>query len=135
MDPRRIPITNDERVAMRAADLHRRVSKIEKVGSVGDNVKPGNHASTHSMGAADEITPQAIGAVRRVGLVINADGIETTWTLDHNIGTRAVIVQAFDQDTGEQMDPTVTRNNSNQITLTFGTAPALDQGISVIVLG
>lgn len=62
-DPRKIPLTSEERQAIAAAQMNKRVAKIEKMGgpTSGDSVP--EHAGTHAAGGSDELTPAAIGAL------------------------------------------------------------------------
>lgn len=62
-DPRKIPLTAEERQAIAAAQMNKRLAKVEKMGgpTAGTNVP--DHASNHSAGGSDELTPAAIGAL------------------------------------------------------------------------
>lgn len=46
------------------------------------------------------------------------------WVVDHNLGTRDVIVQLYDTSTYETVYADVVRTSTNRITLTFASAPA-----------
>ena len=46
------------------------------------------------------------------------------WVVDHNLGTRDVIVQLYDTSTYETVYADVVRTTANRITLTFASAPA-----------
>lgn len=59
------------------------------------------------------------GAVANVG-----DGTNTSYAITHNLGTRDVIVQIFDNATYETVYTDVTRTSINVVTLTFATAPS-----------
>lgn len=59
------------------------------------------------------------GAVANVG-----DGTNTSYAITHNLGTRDVIVQIFDNATYETVYTDVTRTSTNVVTLTFATAPS-----------
>lgn len=61
----------------------------------------------------------AYGAVANVG-----DGLNTVFDVTHNLGTRDVIVQVYDNATYETVYVDVARYNVNAISLTFATAPA-----------
>lgn len=59
------------------------------------------------------------GAVANVG-----DGTNTSYAVTHNLGTRDVIVQVFDNATFETVFLDVVRTSTNVVTLTFASAPA-----------
>ena len=61
----------------------------------------------------------AYGAVANVG-----DGSNTIYDVTHNLGTRDVIVQVYDNATYETVYVDVARYSANAISLTFATAPA-----------
>lgn len=60
------------------------------------------------------------------------DASATTITVDHNLGSRDVIVQLYDASSYETVYADVVRTNTNRITLTFANAPALND-IKVLV--
>lgn len=59
------------------------------------------------------------GAVANVG-----DGTNTTYTITHNLNSRDVIVQVYDNATYETVYLDITRPTVNTVVLTFATAPA-----------
>jgi hypothetical protein len=59
------------------------------------------------------------GAVANVG-----DGTNTTYNVNHNLGTRDVIVQLYDNATYDSVYVDTVRTNIDTVTLTFATAPA-----------
>ncbi len=59
------------------------------------------------------------GAVANVG-----DGTNTSYAVTHNLGTRDVMVQVYDNTTYETVFLDVTRTNTNVVTLNFATAPS-----------
>jgi hypothetical protein len=61
------------------------------------------------------------GAVANVG-----DGSSTIFDVVHNLGTRDVIVQVYDNATYETVFVDVARTNTSTLALTFATAPALN---------
>lgn len=52
------------------------------------------------------------------------DGSSTSIAVDHNLGTRNVIVQLFDTSSYETVYADVVRTDANTVTLTFASAPA-----------
>jgi hypothetical protein len=63
----------------------------------------------------------AYGAVANVG-----DGTNTTYAITHNLNSRDVIVQVYDNATYENVFVDTARPTVNTVTLTFATAPALN---------
>lgn len=62
-DPRKIPITAEERQAIKTAELNKRLAKVEKMGGPVPGVSLPDHAGNHAAGGSDELTPAAIGAL------------------------------------------------------------------------
>ena len=60
------------------------------------------------------------------------DGSSTSIAVTHNLGTRDVIVQLYDNSSYDTVFADVVRNTTNQVTISFGTAPATN-GIRVLV--
>ena len=69
--------------------------------------------------AAVQAIVGAYGAAANVG-----DGTNTVYAVNHNLGTRDVIVQVFDNATFETVFLDTTRTSVDTVTLTFATAPA-----------
>ena len=61
------------------------------------------------------------GAVANVG-----DGTNTAYTITHNLNSRDVIVQVYDNATYDTVYVDTTRSTVNTVVLTFATAPALN---------
>jgi hypothetical protein len=61
----------------------------------------------------------AYGAVANVG-----DGTNTTYNVNHNLGSRDVIVQVYDNTTYDTVYVDTVRTSVDQVTLTFATAPS-----------
>jgi hypothetical protein len=59
------------------------------------------------------------GAVANVG-----DGTNTTYNVNHNLGTRDVVVQVYDNATYDTVYVDTVRTSVDQVTLTFATAPS-----------
>jgi len=60
------------------------------------------------------------------------DGSALTWNVDHNLGTRHVIVQLYDSSSYETVHADVVRTNNTRLVVTFAEAPATDD-ITVLV--
>lgn len=61
-------------------------------------------------------------------------GASTSFNIDHNFGTRDVIVQVYDETTYETVFLDVTRPSTNRVTVTFSTAPGASS-YRVVVTG
>jgi len=60
----------------------------------------------------------------RVAAQSLGDGTSTSFTVQHNFGTRDVIVQIYDSTTYDTVIADVVRTNTNSVTVAFSTAPA-----------
>ena len=60
------------------------------------------------------------------------DGERDTFNLSHNLGTRAVIVQIFDVETGESVETGVVRTDENSVEVSFNRPPDNDKYCVVI---
>jgi hypothetical protein len=70
---------------------------------------------------------------RKIEFVINGDGIETDFILDHNLGTKFVLVQIFESESGETIEASVTRIDSNNVRVSFNNAPSENE-FSVVII-
>lgn len=66
---------------------------------------------------------------------ITGDNTTTAFVVTHNFDTRDLNVQVYDGDTYETILVDVQRNTVNQITVTFGTAPATSKVYRVVITG
>jgi hypothetical protein len=57
---------------------------------------------------------------------------QSTWTVNHNLGTRTVLIQAFDNNYQQIVPQNITLTNSNTATITFPTA---ETGFAVASVG
>lgn len=63
------------------------------------------------------------------------DGVATTIAVTHSLGTLDIICQIWNISTGAQIVPTsITKTNSNAISIVFGSAPA-SSNARVVVIG
>lgn len=69
---------------------------------------------------------------RKIEFVIG-DGIETDFILDHNLGTKFVLVQIFESESGETIEASVTRIDSNNVRVSFNNAPSENE-FSVVII-
>lgn len=60
------------------------------------------------------------------------DGQTDTFNLSHNLGTRAVIVQIFDVETGESVETEVIRKDENSVEVSFNRPPDAEKYCVVI---
>lgn len=71
--------------------------------------------------AAVQAIVGAYGAAANVG-----DGTNTVYAVTHNLGTRDVVVQVYDNATYDTIYVDTVRSTTNVVTLTFATAPSLN---------
>lgn len=69
--------------------------------------------------------------------ILSGDGSKKSWTLTHGLGTNAVVVQAYDDTTHEQVmvDVNAGGANSNSVTISVNTALAIDEYLKVVIIG
>jgi len=71
-------------------------------------------------------------APKKLEFVIG-DGINDTFTINHNLGTKFVIVQIFDSNTGDSIETDVNRSNPNSVIISFANPPSID-GYSLVIM-
>lgn len=69
---------------------------------------------------------------RKVEFMIG-DGEKTSFVLDHNLGTKFVIVQIFESESGEAVEAAVSRPDENNVVVSFSKPPLEDQYSVVII--
>jgi len=62
------------------------------------------------------------------------NGVNTSFAVSHNLGTRDVVVNVYDNDTYDTVEIDVVRTDSNTVTVSFATAPA-SNAYRVVVIG
>ena len=62
------------------------------------------------------------------------DGVNTNYTITHDLGTRDIVVALYDVETGEAFMAGITVTSENAISLGFGQAPPQD-AYRVVVVG
>lgn len=70
----------------------------------------------------------------RVANKVIGDGSATSYTVTHNFGTRAVLVQVFDSSSYDTVIADVVRTTTDSVTVSFSVAPA-SNAFTVVVTG
>ena len=92
-----------------------------------------NGISQTDLWSADKvISYQSNYRVTKVEFTIG-DGLETDFLLDHNLGTKFVIVQIFDSMNGEEVDAYIKRVDNNNALISFNKPPQTDEFCVVII--
>jgi hypothetical protein len=60
------------------------------------------------------------------------DGVNTTFTVTHNLGSARVLIQLYDYASGAQVMTDLAIVNANQISVSFSVAPSTNQYLVVI---
>jgi hypothetical protein len=67
---------------------------------------------------------------------LTPSGGSVTWTITHNLGSRAVVVQIYDSSTYTPVEVDVTRTDANTVTLSWVSASTVSSGAyTVVVVG
>ena len=88
-----------------------------------------NLAATSPTGA--NITTPVLA---RIASRVIGDGASTSYTVTHNFGTRAVVVQVFDSSTYDTVIADVVRTTTDSVTVSFSAAPSTG-AFTVVVTG
>lgn len=105
-------------------------SNGDKVESSGYKVDDSGSSDKDIWSAAkiiESISTMSHKAVFNIG-----DGSTDQFSLNHNLGTRAVIVQIFDNQTGETVETDVVRKTDNSVEVNFNRPPDNDEYCVVI---
>lgn len=62
------------------------------------------------------------------------DGLLTSFDIDHNLGSKDVVVQVYDKATDDTVETDVIRSTSNRVTVSFTVAPTED-AYRVVIIG
>lgn len=65
---------------------------------------------------------------------ITGDGVNNSFLITHDLGTRDVVINVYDLLTGEDVIVDTTRTSISSITVTFAQAPEQGQGYKVVVI-
>ena len=74
----------------------------------------------------------AIAILKKFSSTITGDGSKTSYTITHNLGSRDVIVQVYDNETYEEVLVDIVRATTNTVTISFAIAPAKNYRVVVI---
>lgn len=100
----------------------------------------GTNASTESQARTNLAATSPTGAntttpvLARVASKVIGDGASTSYTVTHNFGTRAVIVQVFDSSSYDTVIADVVRTTTDSVTVSFSSAPA-SNAFTVVITG
>lgn len=162
--PRRIPRDNNERLLERLKSLEARLAGVERRGSSAtwNGVSVPGHSVNHITGGNDELLPSDIGAATQADMTaaegdisalessvlalpgkyaetIIGDGTDTTFTINHELGTRDCLVVirevASPYAQVQPADYAIEYTDSDNILITWDTAPASAAEYRVIVVG
>ena len=100
----------------------------------------GTNASTESQARTNLAATSPTGAntttpvLARVASKVIGDGASTSFTVTHNFGTRAVVVQVFDSSSYDTVITDVVRTTTDSVDVSFSSAPA-SNAFTVVVTG
>ena len=64
----------------------------------------------------------------------DADGINSTFTITHNLGWQFLIVQVWDEDTLEQIMVDIDVASADTVTVTFAAIPTADKNYIIHIM-
>lgn len=110
------------------------VTGVLPIANGGTNATSASDARTSlaatSPTGADTSTP----VLARIASKVIGDGASTSYTITHNFGTRAVVVQVFDSSTYDTVIADVVRTTTDSVTVSFSVAPS-SGAFTVVVTG
>jgi hypothetical protein len=89
-----------------------------------------NNLAYTSPSGANTSTP----TLARVANKVVGDGVDTSFTVTHNFGTRAVLVQVYDSSSYDTVIADVVRTTTDSVTVSFSVAPS-SNAYTVVVTG
>lgn len=72
---------------------------------------------------------------KKVTATLTGDGIITTFSISHNLGTKDILIDVYENTTGYTAYPLIERYDANTAKFTFKIAPAVDKIYNVVILG
>lgn len=94
----------------------------------------GSKWATKALGALafkDSISAGDVGATKKYSTSITK-GTATSYKITHSLGTRDVVVSVYDPTNNEQVMVDTVMTDTNNVTITFGSAPAANYRVVVI---
>lgn len=77
----------------------------------------------------------AVTILKKYATTLTGDNSKTSFTVTHNLGSRDVTVQVYDNSTYEEVMVDITRSSTNQVTIGFAQAVATGKTYRVVVIG
>lgn len=77
----------------------------------------------------------AVTVLKRYSGNITGDASKTSFTVTHNLGTRDIIAQVYDNSTYDEVMVDIIRTNTNTATIAFAKAPANGKVYRVVCIG
>lgn len=77
----------------------------------------------------------AVTILKKYSATLTGDNSKTSFAVTHNLGTKDVIVQVYDNSSYEEVMVDITRNTTNQVTIGFAQAVATGKTYRVVVIG
>lgn len=77
----------------------------------------------------------AVTILKKYAATITGDASKTSFTITHNLNSRDVIIQVYDNSSYDEVIVDITRTNANTATIGFASAPATGTSYRVVVIG
>lgn len=77
----------------------------------------------------------AVTILKKYSATLTGDNSKVSFAITHNLGSRDVIVQVYDNATYDEVMVDITRTSTNQVTIGFAKAPATGKTYRVVVIG
>lgn len=110
------------------------ITGILPIGNGGTNAATESDARTNLAATSPTGANTTTPVLARVASKTVGDGAATSFTVTHNFGTRAVVVQVFDSSTYDTVIADVVRTTTDSVTVSFSVAPA-SGAFTVVVTG
>ena len=111
-------------------------SSVLSVANAADDTKGVVELATTAEALAGSDTDRAVtpaGLAARSYRETIGDGSATAFNVDHNLGTKDVIVQMYDSSDGSTVYAQIVRSTTNRVVATFNTAPANDD-VEILIM-
>ena len=101
-------------------------------GGTGETTASGARTSLAETSSSGATTTTPVLA--RIASQVIGDGSATSYTITHNFGTRAVVVQVFDTSSYDTVIADVVRTTTDSVTVSFSVAPTSNE-FTVVITG